>query len=62
MKMLHFLLLPTLAFFTTQAAAHVGPEAIELHLIEHLLIAMAIGLPVGYGLFRLLQRSGVSNR
>ncbi|MCP5088522.1 MAG: hypothetical protein GY952_17170 [Rhodobacteraceae bacterium] len=62
MKMLHLLLFTTLALFANQAAAHVGPEKMNLHFIEHLLIAMAIGLPSGYGLFRLLQRSGDPNR
>ena len=62
MKHLHLLLLPILTFFTTQATAHVGPEAIDRHLIEHLLIAFAIGLPIGYGFFRLMKRSGDSSR
>lgn len=42
--------------------AHVGPDAIDHHLVEHLLIALAIGLPFVYGLSRLLKRSGEPRR
>lgn len=62
MKRLHPLLLMLLSFFTMQAAAHRGPEAMNQHLFEHLLIAFALSIPIGYGFLRLLKRSGDTNR
>ena len=56
-------LIATLAIFcAAPAAAHVGPEALERHFAEHLLIALVVGLPVGYALLRLLKRSARSGR
>ena len=52
------MILAATALCATPAMAHVGPEAMDHHLVEHLLIALAIGLPLVYGLLRLLKRSG----
>ena len=41
-----------LMLFTCPAFAHVGPEAMDRHLFEHLLLALIIGLPTGYALLR----------
>lgn len=58
MKTRIFSALTLISFHATSAMAHVGPEAPDHHLAEHLLIALAIGLPLVYGLLRLLKRSG----
>lgn len=42
-----------LTLFALPAVAHVGPEAVDRHFIEHLLIALMVGLPAGYALLRL---------
>ena len=47
-----------LAGAAAPAMAHVGPEALDRHFIEHLLIALAIAVPVGYGLLRVMRRGG----
>ena len=44
------------------AMAHVVPESMIQHFAEHLLIAVAIGIPLIYGFLRLLKRSGDSRR
>ena len=41
-----------LSLFALPALAHVGPETMGLHFIEHLLIALLVGIPAGYGLLR----------
>lgn len=46
------------ALCATPVMAHVGPDATDHHFVEHLLIAFAIGLPLVYGISRLLRRSG----
>jgi len=38
------------------ALAHVGPEAPDRHFVEHLLIALVVAIPLGYGLYRHLRR------
>jgi hypothetical protein len=50
------LLLSSLLLCAVPAMAHVGPEALDQHFIEHMLIALAIAVPVGYGLLRFLKR------
>ncbi len=52
------MVLAATALCATPAMAHVGPQAMDHHLVEHLLIALAIGLPLVYGVSRLLRRSG----
>lgn len=37
---------------TTPTLAHVGPEALDRHFFEHLLIALVVAIPLGYGLYR----------
>ena len=56
MNKTHALLLTILILFAAPALAHVGPEAQGQHLLEHLLIALAIAVPVGYGVLRFLRR------
>ena len=46
-----------MALCATPVLAHVGPEAMDRHFLEHLLIALAVGLPLAYGVLRLLKRS-----
>lgn len=58
MKTSSKLLLSALTLAAVPAMAHVGPEAPVQHLMEHLLIALAIAVPAGYGLLRLLRRGG----
>ena len=53
MKTLGMLSLSLLTLFRTAALAHHGPVSAD-HLIEHLLLVLAIGLPVLYGFKRLL--------
>lgn len=57
MTTLPALLLITLSLTALPAMAHVGPDAMDQHFIEHLLIALVVGLPAGYALFRLLSPS-----
>ena len=54
MKTLGMLYLSLLALFSTAALAHHGPVSTD-HLIEHMLLALATGLPLLYGLKRLLS-------
>ncbi|MGD8914802.1 MAG: hypothetical protein PVJ68_19010 [Candidatus Thiodiazotropha sp.] len=51
------LLVPLIALATPGAMAHTGPEALDRHFIEHLAIALIIGLPAIYGLLRMAARS-----
>ena len=55
-------LLAAMALCATPVLAHVGPEAMDRHFLEHLLIALAVGLPLAYGVLRLLKRSGDHRR
>jgi hypothetical protein len=41
------------ALFSLPALAHIGPEAMDRHFFEHLIIALAIGLPAGFGIYKL---------
>jgi len=50
------------ALGATPVMAHLGPEAVDHHIAEHLLIALAIGLPLLFGLMRLLKHSGYLRR
>ena len=50
------LLLSALTLGAAPVLAHAGPEALDQHFIEHLLIALTIAVPVGYGLLRLMKR------
>jgi hypothetical protein len=58
MKKLSMLFLSALTLSAAPAMAHLGPEALDQHFIEHVLIALAIAVPVGYGVLRFLQRGG----
>lgn len=58
MKRSSKLLLPALTLASAPALAHVGPEALNQHFVEHLLIALAVAVPVGYGILYLLRRGG----
>jgi GTPase len=51
-----------LAVAASPAWAHTGPEAMDRHFTEHLAIALAIGLPVIYGLVRMLSGSDKKER
>ncbi len=62
MKTAHTLLLSALTLSMAPAMAHTGPEAMDLHFIEHLLIALVIGLPLGYGLLRVLKKGSNPGR
>jgi hypothetical protein len=53
MKTLGMLYLSLLILFSGSALAHHGPASTG-HLIEHLLLILAIGLPLFYGFKRLL--------
>jgi hypothetical protein len=37
--------------------AHTGPEAMDRHFIEHLAIALIVGLPAIFGLLRMAGRA-----
>jgi len=56
MKKSYALLIMILILAAAPALAHVGPEAPGHHFLEHLLIALAIAVPVGYGVLRFLRR------
>lgn len=56
------LLLATAAVFSPAIMAHPGSETTSDHLLEHLLIALSIGVPILYGLYRLFGRSGSAHR
>ncbi len=58
MKPLRIILSATLASACTPVLAHVGPHDLQQHFIEHLLIALAIGLLVGLGVRFLFKRGG----
>ena len=58
MKRSSKLMLTTLTLVAAPALAHVGPEALNHHFMEHLLIALAVAVPVGYGVFHLIRRGG----
>ena len=58
MKRSSKLLSTALTLVAAPAVAHVGPEALNHHFMEHLLIALAVAVPVGYGILRLLRRGG----
>lgn len=53
MKTFGTLTLLLLALFSSAAMAHHGPASVN-HFIEHLLLMLAIGLPLFYGFRRLL--------
>ncbi|MES9871492.1 MAG: hypothetical protein ABW146_00170 [Candidatus Sedimenticola sp. 6PFRAG7] len=53
MKILRSLLATVLAFIALPAMAHTGPDAMDAHFIEHMLLALIVGLPAGYALLRL---------
>ncbi|OQX32315.1 MAG: hypothetical protein B0D96_00720 [Candidatus Sedimenticola endophacoides] len=57
MKVFNVLLTALMGLVSVPALAHVGPEAMEQHFIEHLLIVTAVALPVGYGVVRWLAGS-----
>ena len=50
------------AICATPALAHVGPDAVDHHFAEHLVMAFALGLPVLFGLLHLLKRNGNPRR
>lgn len=54
--------LATTALAATPVMAHLGPDTIDHHFAEHLLIALVMGLPLLFGLLRLLKRSGDPHR
>ncbi len=54
--MMRFILFTLLGLFSLPVLAHIGPEAVGQHFAEHILIALLIGLPVGYGLLHLWQK------
>ena len=41
-----------LALAAPAAFAHAGPEAMGQHFFEHMAIAFALAIPVGYGLYQ----------
>ncbi|MES9940765.1 MAG: hypothetical protein ABW104_10680 [Candidatus Thiodiazotropha sp. 6PLUC2] len=53
MKNLGMLYLTLLALFSSAAMAHHGPSSTD-HFIEHLLLVLAIGLPLFFGFRHLL--------
>jgi flagellar biogenesis protein FliO len=53
MKTLGMIHLILLTLFSSAAMAHHGPASID-HFVEHLLLILAIGLPLFYGFKRLL--------
>jgi hypothetical protein len=62
MNVLRTSLIAASTFWISPAIAHNGPEGFERHLAEHLLIALAVGLPVTLALFRWRKRSRQSSR
>ncbi len=58
MKKPRALLLSALTLGAAPVLAHVGPEALDQHFVEHLLLVLTIAVPVGYGLLRLMKRGG----
>ena len=55
MKTLGLLVFSLLALFSSAAMAHHSPASME-HLVEHLLLMLAIGLPLFFGFKYLLKR------
>lgn len=53
MKHFYTLTITLLALAAAPAMAHVGPEAMDSHFIEHMVLALLVGLPAGYGLLHL---------
>ncbi|MCG8098158.1 MAG: hypothetical protein AB2729_12825 [Candidatus Thiodiazotropha taylori] len=56
MKTLGLLVFSLLALFSSTAMAHHSPASME-HLVEHLLLMLAIGLPLFFGFRYLLKRN-----
>ncbi|MBV2091126.1 MAG: hypothetical protein K1566_01360 [Candidatus Thiodiazotropha sp. (ex. Lucinisca nassula)] len=56
MKTLGLLVFSLLALFSSAAMAHHSPASME-HLVEHLLLMLAIGLPLFFGFKYLLKRN-----
>ncbi|MCG7897470.1 MAG: hypothetical protein N0C88_17840 [Candidatus Thiodiazotropha lotti] len=56
MKNLGLLVFSLLALFSSAAMAHHSPASME-HLVEHLLLMLAIGLPLFFGFKYLLKRN-----
>ncbi|MCG7957899.1 MAG: hypothetical protein B6D70_06200 [gamma proteobacterium symbiont of Stewartia floridana] len=56
MKTLGLLVFSLLALFSSAAMAHHSPASME-HLVEHLLLMLAIGLPLFFGFRYLLKRN-----
>ncbi|MES9960344.1 MAG: hypothetical protein ABW089_07925 [Sedimenticola sp.] len=52
----------TLAFTAVPVLAHVGPEAMDKHFVEHMILALVVGLPAGYALLRLAAGSMKKDR
>jgi hypothetical protein len=50
------------ALYAAPAMAHVGPTGADQHFAQHLLIALALGIPLMFGLLRLLRRARSSRR
>lgn len=57
MKLPGALFTTTLTACAAPAMAHVGSEALDKHLFEHIVIGLVIAIPAGYGLVQLLKRS-----
>ena len=57
MKLLGSIIIAALAVSAAPAIAHTGPAALDQHLIEHIIIASVVGLPLAYGLFKYLKRA-----
>ena len=57
MKLLGSLIIAALAVNATPLMAHTGPAALDQHLFEHIIIALAVGIPLAYGLFKYLKRT-----
>jgi len=57
MKLPNALLTTILTLLSASAMAHVGPDALDEHFIEHLVLALVIGIPMGYGLLRLAAQT-----
>ncbi len=56
MKTLGLLIFSLLTLFSSAAPAHHSPASTE-HLVEHLLLMLAIGLPLFFGFRHLLKRN-----
>ncbi len=50
------LLTVALTLLASPALAHSGPEALDQHFVEHLFIALMVGVPAAYLLLRQLKR------